>query len=96
MQHIQNATIEFGFLTWHMDQFKAYSSACIQARNNRCLSSVMSQILMYAKMDTSHGNDIKPPSKKKKKKDTTCNHHKRVNKREKEMGVGRYTQYYKC
>lgn len=43
---------------------------------------------MHAKMDTTHGNDMKPK--------IWCYHDKHINKREKEMGVGRHTKYYKC
>ena len=40
---------------------------------------------MHAKMDAKHGNDMK------RKHDTTYNHGRHVNKREKEMEVGRHT-----
>ena len=45
---------------------------------------MMSQTLMYAKMDTKHGSD-------KGKHDALYNNGKHINKREKEMEVGRHT-----
>ena len=47
---------------------------------------MMNQTEYMQKCVFTHGNDMKPKY--------GCNHHKRVNKREKEMGVGRHTQYY--
>lgn len=45
---------------------------------------MMNRTLMHAKMDTKHVNDMK------QKHDTICNHGKHVNKKEKEIGVGRH------
>jgi len=45
----------------------------------------MSRTLMHGKMDTKHGNDMK------RKHDVLYNHSKHVNKREKEIEIGRHT-----